>query len=251
MKITLGTAATAALAASLLLVGAVAAKSGYDDAVAVESASGSPSASMAPMQMSPSPSNGPAASAAATGAAVAIKDFSFQPASISVVVGSTVTWTNNDTTGHTVSADDGSFDSGTVAPGATFSHTFDTAGTFTYHCNIHPSMTATITVVPAPAASAPPVPAPSTGPAASAGAGSAVAIKDFSFQPASISVAVGSTVTWTNNDTTGHTVSADEGSFDSGTVAPGATFSQTFDTAGTFTYHCNIHPTMTATITVG
>ena len=78
--------------------------------------------------------------------AVAIKDFSFQPASISVAVGSTVTWTNNDTTGHTVTADDGSFDSGTVAPGATFSHTFDTAGTFTYHCNIHPSMTATITV---------------------------------------------------------------------------------------------------------
>ncbi len=252
MKITLGTAATAALAASLLLVGAVAAKSGSDDYGALESASGSPSASMAPMQMSPMPSTGPAASAATTGAAVAIKDFSFQPASISVVVGSTVTWTNNDTTGHTVTADDGSFDSGTVAPGATFSHTFDTAGTFTYHCNIHPSMTATITVVPAPAASAPPVPAPTIGPAASAAAaGSAVAIKDFSFQPASISVAVGSTVTWTNNDTTGHTVTADDGSFDSGTVAPGASFGHTFDTAGTFTYHCNIHPSMTATITVG
>ncbi len=160
-----------------------------------------------------------------------------------------MTWTNNDTTGHTVTADDGSFDSGTVAPGATFSHTFDTAGTFSYHCNIHPTMTATITVVPAPAASAP---APSTGPAASAAAaGSPVAIKDFSFQPGSISVAVGSTVTWTNQDTTGHTVTADDGSFDSGTLAPGATFSHTFDTAGTFTYHCNIHHSMTATITVG
>jgi plastocyanin len=147
MKITFGTAATAVLAASLLLAGAVAAKSGSDDyGVAVESQGGSPSASMAPMQMSPSPGASPAASAATASGAVSIKDFSFQPGSISVAVGSTVTWTNDDTTGHTVTADDGSFDSGTLAPGATFSNTFSTAGTFAYHCNIHHSMTATITV---------------------------------------------------------------------------------------------------------
>ncbi len=106
-----------------------------------------PAASMVATSLAPSlatPCVSPAPVAAA--AAVSIKDFSFQPATISVPVGGTVTWTNNDTTGHTVTADDGSFDSGTVSPGATFSQTFATAGTFTYHCNIHPSMTASITV---------------------------------------------------------------------------------------------------------
>jgi plastocyanin len=81
--------------------------------------------------------------------------------------------------------------------------------------------------------------------------GAAVSIVDFAFQPASIEVATGGTVTWTNTGQAPHTVTADDGSFDSGTLAPGATFSQTFATAGTFTYHCNIHPQMTATVIVG
>ena len=94
-------------------------------------------ASMAPASMPPA---GPAA------VDVSIKDFSFQPATIDVPLCGTVTWTNDDTTGHTVTADDGSVDSGTIAPGATFSHTFTTVGTFAYHCAIHPTMTATVTV---------------------------------------------------------------------------------------------------------
>ena len=60
----------------------------------------------------------------------------------------------------------------------------------------------------------------------------------------------GSTVTWTNDDSAAHTATADDGSFDSSSIAPGATFSQAFDTAGTFAYHCSIHPNMTATIEV-
>jgi plastocyanin len=79
----------------------------------------------------------------------------------------------------------------------------------------------------------------------------AVSIVDFAFQPPSIEVATGGTVTWTNTGQAPHTVTADDGSFDSGTLSPGATFSQTFATAGTFTYHCNIHPQMTATVIVG
>jgi len=129
MKTRFWTGATAALAASLLLAGAVAA----------QSASGSPAASMA---MSPAPSMAPAASATA----VTISGFAFGPASISIPVGSTVTWTNQDGTAHTVTADDGSFDSGSLAQGATFSQTFDTPGTYTYHCAIHSSMTGTVTV---------------------------------------------------------------------------------------------------------
>ena len=63
-----------------------------------------------------------------------------------MTAGTTVTWTNSDSTQHTVTADDGSFDSGVLAQGQTFSHTFDTAGTIAYHCTIHPNMQATVTV---------------------------------------------------------------------------------------------------------
>jgi plastocyanin len=97
-------------------------------------------------------------------------------------------------------------------------------------------------------AAAPSEAAPSEAPAA--GGGDAVTIANFAFGPASLSVAAGTTVTWTNDDTAAHTVTADDGSFDSSSVAPGATFSQAFDTAGTFAYHCSIHPNMTATIEV-
>jgi plastocyanin len=101
----------------------------------------------------PSSAQPPAASAApsaappaATGSAVSIASFSFQPAALTVTVGTTVTWTNNDSASHTVTADDGSFKSGTLGNGATFSQTFTAPGTFAYHCAIHSSMTGTITV---------------------------------------------------------------------------------------------------------
>ena len=87
-------------------------------------------------------------------------------------------------------------------------------------------------------------------PAASAATGNAVSIASFSFQPAPITVAVGTTVTWTNNDATNHTVTADDGSFKSDPIAAGATFSQAFAAAGTFAYHCSIHASMTATVIV-
>ena len=77
---------------------------------------------------------------------VAIKDFAFNPAGTSVAAGSKVTWTNSDTTAHTVTFDDGSADSGNLAPGSTFDHTFATAGTFAYHCTIHSQMHGTVTV---------------------------------------------------------------------------------------------------------
>jgi len=97
-------------------------------------------------------------------------------------------------------------------------------------------------------AAAPSEAAPSEAPAASGG--DAVTIKNFAFGPASLSVAAGSTVTWTNDDSAAHTATADDGSFDSASIAPGSTFSQTFDTAGLFAYHCSIHPNMKATIEV-
>ncbi len=98
--------------------------------------------------------------------------------------------------------------------------------------------------------SAAPTAATSQAPAAPAGGAGAVAIKDFAFNPAGTSVAAGSKVTWTNNDTTAHTVTFDDGSADSGNLAPGSTFDHTFATAGTFAYHCTIHSQMHGTVTV-
>ena len=81
-----------------------------------------------------------------TGNTVSIKNFAFSAASLSVAKGTTVTWTNNDAATHTVTADDGSFDSGNIAAGATFTHTFTTAGTVAYHCSIHTTMKANVVV---------------------------------------------------------------------------------------------------------
>lgn len=108
---------------------------------------------------------------------------------------------------------------------------------------------AVATPVPSPAAS----PVASGTPAASGDAASgapAVAIANFAFDPPTLQVAAGTTVTWTNNDSSPHTVTADDGSFDSGNLDPGQSFTFTFDQGGTFAYHCSYHPNMQASIVV-
>jgi plastocyanin len=61
---------------------------------------------------------------------------------------------------------------------------------------------------------------------------------------------VGTTISWLNSDGTTHTSSADGGTWNSGNIAPGARYNRTFQSAGQFTYHCQIHPGMTGTIVV-
>ncbi|GEM_PF-4664628 len=78
----------------------------------------------------------------------------------------------------------------------------------------------------------------------------AITIQGFAFSPATITVPVGTKVTWTNKDPATHTVTSDTGLFDSKNLTTGGTFSFTFSQAGSFAYHCNIHPRMTATIVV-
>lgn len=99
----------------------------------------------------------------ATGVAVAappsvsISNLSYNPATIIIQPGDTVTWTNNDQVAHSVTADDGSFDSagtlcsasitlGCLRPGQSFSHTFLSSGSFSYHCRVHSSMHGTVVV---------------------------------------------------------------------------------------------------------
>ena len=74
--------------------------------------------------------------------------FGFSPATLTIKVGTTITWKNGSSAPHTVTSDDGkSFDSGNILVSKTFRFKFTTAGTFPYHCNIHPYMRATIIVV--------------------------------------------------------------------------------------------------------
>ena len=87
-----------------------------------------------------------AASTSAVAGSVTIQQIAFHPSTLNVKVGDTVTWHFNDNgVLHTVTADDGSFDSGQHGSG-TFTHTFGQAGTFKYHCSIHATMTASIVV---------------------------------------------------------------------------------------------------------
>lgn len=77
-----------------------------------------------------------------------------------------------------------------------------------------------------------------------------VTIDNLAFSPSSVTISTGDSVNWTNNDSFSHTVTSDTGAFDSGTLAPGDTFALEFTTAGTYEYHCSLHPSMTGTITV-
>jgi plastocyanin len=95
-------------------------------------------------------------------------------------------------------------------------------------------------------------PAPATGGTAGAGsAPGAVQIKNFAFSPSTVTVSAGAAVTWTNADNTAHTVTFNDTSVtSSGHISGGQTYQVTFTKAGTYTYHCSIHPTMLGTVTV-
>ena len=78
---------------------------------------------------------------------VSIQNFAFMPDTIRVTAGSTVTWTNSDSTPHTVTDLSNAFDSGSLASAQNYQHTFATAGTFTYHCTIHTMMKSAVVIV--------------------------------------------------------------------------------------------------------
>jgi plastocyanin len=105
--------------------------------------------------------------------------YKFTPASLTINVGDTVTWTNHDQAPHNIVITDGpeKFTSPTLQTGQTFSHTFTLAGNYSYYCSIHPDMKATITVTGSPTTAPPPTtattsPAPTTQPGPAPGGGS-------------------------------------------------------------------------------
>ena len=107
---------------------------------------------------------------------------------------------------------------------------------------------------PSPGPSPTPAPAPTPAPGGAAAAVSipvgAEALGNRAFTPDALDVAVGTTVTWTNTDSTSHTSTSDATGWNSGIVAPGGKFSFAFQQTGTFSYHCAIHPGMVGTVSV-
>ena len=114
--------------------------------LAVLGASAACGSSSSPMTApSPTPSMTATAVSVVRGAST-LTSTAYAPNPVTIPVGGTVTWTNNDATTHTATASDGTWNSGAIAPGATFSRTFPIAGSFPYFCTIHQGMVATVTV---------------------------------------------------------------------------------------------------------
>jgi plastocyanin len=89
---------------------------------------------------------GPSSSVSIPVGAAALGTAAFAPDGLTVDAGTTVTWTNTDSVSHTSTSDAPGWDSGIVAPGGQFTRSFQTAGTYKYHCAIHPGMIGTVVV---------------------------------------------------------------------------------------------------------
>ena len=209
----------------------------------------------------------------------------FVPFSLQVRVGDTVIWNNVDTAAHTVtsgSIEEGPsevFDSSIFMSGDTFEFTFDEAGEYPYFCVVHPWMTGEVivneikemVVVSEPTTVAEPEPKVEPEPEVEPEAETLPMTLTISipegvgvpgceettecYSPYEVSVAIGATVTWSNDDTTVHTVTSGkkmihDDLFDSSIFMSGETFEITFSDAGTFDYFCLVHPWMTGIVHV-
>lgn len=162
----------------------------------------------------------------------------FTPQSLTIQPGQSVTFVNRDDDAHTATGSD--WDTGILQPGDSATIAFATPGEFAYACQIHPVMTGTILVEGAAAT-------PQASPAAS---GNTIRIANLAYDPPQLDVAIGTTVTWTNDDQVSHTATSSDGLFDTGTIAAGESAEITFDETGTFEYVCAFHAGMRATIVV-
>jgi plastocyanin len=154
-----------------------------------------------------------------------------------VPVGGTITWSNQGSQGHSVTADDGSFDSGIVAPGASATIRFDTAGIYAYACTPHPWMKGSVVVS-------------DDAPAATPMAMVEGSISDINSWGFAVSLSAGQSVRWVNLGTQAHTATAADAAFDTGLVAPGGSELFEFDTPGIYAYACTPHPWMKGIVAV-
>jgi plastocyanin len=171
----------------------------------------------------------------------------FDPAELEVQAGSTLVVANIGGKPHTFTADDGSFDTGTITPGAeggrfagtSATLTLSKPGRFPFHCEVHPAaMKGVLTVTGAAAAGGGGAAAASTAPNQAR-----VSMQDLKFVQPEVSVAPGGQVTWKNDGKLPHTATFDDVQLDTGTVQPGAEGRLAApDKPGSYSYKCTIHP---------
>ena len=168
------------------------------------------------------------APAAASATGITISSTGFQPKTVTVQAGTTVTWTNGDAARHQVVANNGSFSSPVLTSRQSYAHAFRAGGTFAYHDGLHPSLRGTVTVIP-----------PRT-----------VWITRAGFEPSSISIQAGQSVRWVNKSNANQQVTASDASFVSPVLASGQSYSHTFAGAGSFAYRDALEPSLTGTVVV-
>jgi plastocyanin len=168
----------------------------------------------------------------------------FSPNELTVDLGQAVTFVNTHHDEHTATGS--GFDTGIIPEGGIATVVMNEPGVFPYACQIHPVMTGQISVRDENGV----VPQPQTASASPTADATQVQIANLAFNPTSITVSTGNTVTWTNDDTLPHTVTAQDDLFDSGILDPGATFAWTFTDPGSIAYHCQLHPNMQGTVVV-
>src|SRR5437660_5357999 len=173
-----------------------------------------------------------------------IVSFAFEPPAQTVAVGTTITWTNDSDRPHTVTDRGGTFDTNPITPKSTGEVTFSAPGVYHYFCRINPSrMNGIVTV---------------TGDTGQANVNRIEAIdpaptftgERLRFVPNELTVKAGSTIQLANVGAKPHSLTADDGSFDTGIVTPGAesgrfagtNASITLKAPGTFKFHCEVHP---------
>jgi plastocyanin len=171
----------------------------------------------------------------------------FDPAELEVQAGSTLVVANIGGKPHTLTADDGSFDTGTITPGAeggrfagtSATLTLSKPGRFPFHCEVHPAaMKGVLTVTGAAAAGGGGAAAASTAPNQAR-----VSMQDLKFVQPEVSVAPGGEVTWKNDGKLPHTATFDDVQLDTGTVQPGAEGRLAApDKPGSYSYKCTVHP---------
>ena len=186
------------------------------------------------------------------GGDVTIFDNGYTPSSKTITTGTTLVWSNTGALPHTVTDTSGSFDSGFVMAGQTYARTFNTPGTYSYFCTLHPGMTGSVTVTGGGSTPPPPVTPPPTTPPpprTSSPPGD-ISMFDNGYTPSTKGITAGTTLVWSNTGALPHTVTDKDGAFDSGFVMAGQTYRRTFNTPGSYSYFCTIHPGMTGTINV-
>jgi plastocyanin len=192
----------------------------------------------------------------AAGAQTVTIGSSLSPQDITVAPGSTVTWQAGDGGKHKVRSTSGPTElkSDDIKSGQSWSYVFTAPGTYAYvddENKDNAALHGTVTVGAAgsgPGNTAPGAPgAPGAAPAP---ATASVSLAGKAFSPASVTVAVGGVVTWTNNDSMPHNVTSSSGAFHSTTLNPGQVFSFTFTTPGTYPYSCTFHGGMNGTVIV-